>query len=357
MLFFELPEYTPAMSTTHYYVTPDDGTTRLHVCRVLPEGAPRFAVQIVHGIAERLERYTELLEYIASRGGIAVIHDLRGHGRSVPNPRLLGHSCDLYGTYRTDIDAVYASISENPAEGEVVAPRLPEKYEVQPLPRYLLGFSMGSLIAGLYAAESSEGLAGLILAGLPRRQPLVSLGVFGLEFLSFFGGERTKPMWLHRLAFSNYNRKFTPEPESDGQFMWLSNDIANREAFVADPFCSRPKSLGMYTTLLKFVRDMYRPASWNMDRRGLPVFVAAGELDPVTGGEKWRKDAVKFLADMGYTDIRTKVYGGFRHEIYRDTGREVPFADLIAFVEDTIDAENARKQAKRDEYQNQFPQT
>ena len=345
------------MPISYYTVTPDGGVTRLHVLCARPDGEPRFVLQIVHGIAERLERYTELLGYIASCGGVAVIHDLRGHGRSVPNPRLIGHCGDLYETCRTDIDAVYYSINENPAEGEVIAPRLPEKYEVQPLPRYLLGFSMGSLIAGLYAAESSADLAGLILAGLPRRQPMVSFGVFGLEFLSFFCGERAKPMWLHKLAFSNYNRQFTPEPESDGQFLWLSNDIANREAFMNDPLCNCPKSLGMYTTLLKFVRDMYRPASWNMDRRDLPVFVAAGEFDPVTGGEKWRKDAVKFLADMGYTDIRTKVYGGFRHEIYHDTGREVPFADLIAFVEDTIEAENARKQAKRDEYQAQFPGT
>lgn len=347
------------MPITHYYVTPDDGTTRLHVCRVTPEPetAPRFVVQIVHGIAERVERYLPMLHYIASCGGVAVIHDLRGHGRSVPNPRLLGHCGDLYHTYRTDLDAVYCSIYENPAEGEVIAPRLPENYEIQPLPRYLLGFSMGSLIAGLYAAETSENLAGLILAGLPRRQPLIPFGVFGMELLSFFAGERAKPMWFHKRAFSNYNRQFTPEPESDGQFLWLSNDLANREAFIADPLCNRPNSLGTYTTLLKLVRDMYRPASWNMDRRDLPIFIAAGEFDPVTGGEKWRKDGVKFLADMGYTDIRTNVYDGFRHEIYHDTGREVPYADLLAFIEDTIGTDNARREAKRNEYQNQFVQS
>lgn len=342
------------MSISHYYITPDDGTTRLHVCRVLPDTEPRFVFQIVHGIAERVERYLPLLSYIVSCGGIAIIHDLRGHGRSVPNPRLLGHCGDLYRTYCADIDAVYASVYENPAEGEVIAPRLPEKYEIQPLPRYLLGFSMGSLIAGLYAAESSAGLAGLILGGLPRRQPLVSFGVLGMELLSLFGGERCKPKWLHRIAFSNYNRQFTPEPESDGQFLWLSNDTANREAFRDDPLCNRPNSFGTYTTLFKLVRDMYRPASWNMDRRDLPVLITAGEFDPVTGGEKWRKDGVKFLADMGYTDIRRKTYPGFRHEIYHDTGREVPYADLMAFVEETIDADNARREAKRNEYQNQF---
>ncbi len=342
------------MPITYYSVTPDGGVTRLHVLCARPDTEPRFVLQIVHGIAERSERYLPFLEYIASCGGIAVIHDLRGHGHSVPNERLLGHCGDLYTTYLTDIKAVFASVNEQPAEGERISPKLPENYEIPSLPQYLLGFSMGSLIAGLYAAESSENLAGLILGGLPRRQPIVSLGIAGMELLCLFCGERAKPMWLHKRAFSNYNRKFTPEPESDGQFLWLSNSIANREAFINDPLCNRPNSLGMYTTMMKFVRDLYRPASWNMDRRDLPVLLTAGEDDPVTGGEKWRKDGAKFLADMGYTDIRRKVYPGFRHEIYHDTGREIPFADVLAFIDDTIGADNARREAKLGEYQNQF---
>ncbi len=344
------------MPITHYYVTPDDGITRLHVCRVTPEPdtALRFAVQIVHGIAERVERYLPLLEYIASCGGVAVIHDLRGHGRSVPNPRLLGHCGDLYHTYRTDLDAVYYSINENPAEGEVITPRLPEDYEISALPRYLLGFSMGSLIAGLYAAESSADLAGLILTGLPHREPFVSFGILGLNVLTLFGGERAKPQWFHKRAFTRYNRNFTPEPESDGQFLWLSNDLSNRETFITDPVCNRPNSLGTYITLLKLLRDLYRPASWNMDRRDLPIFITSGEFDPVAGGEKWGKDGVKFLEDMGYTDVRTKIYEGFRHEIYMDTGRELPYADVLAFIDETIEADNARREAKRNEYENQF---
>ena len=91
-----------------------------------------------------------------------------------------------------------------------------------------------------------------------------------------------------------------------------------------------------------------------MDRRDLPVLLTAGEDDPVTGGEKWRKDSAKFLADMGYADIRRKVYPGFRHEIYHDTGREIPFADVMEFIHATVDADNARREAKLGEYQNQF---
>ena len=294
------------------------------------------------------------MTYAASCGGIAVVHDLRGHGHSVPNPRLLGHCDELYAMYCQDLDAVYASVWEHPAEGEVIVPRLPEAHEILKLPHYLLGFSMGALIAGLYAAESSRNLAGLILAGLPHRQPWISFGVFGMEFLTFFAGDRAKPKGFNKRAFTRYNKPFTPEPESDGQFLWLSNDLENRRKFAEDPICNRPNSLGTYETMLKFVRDFYRPASWNMDRRDLPVYVTAGEHDPVAGGERRMRDGVKFLADMGYTDVRMVVCGGFRHEIYLDTGREGTFADLMAFIDSTIDSENARLDARRGEYVSQF---
>ena len=344
------------MPVSHYYVTPDDGVTRLHVCCVRPEGmeAPRFVLQIVHGFAERTGRYLPLLSMIASCGGIALIHDLRGHGHSVPNARLLGHCGELYGTYRADLDLVYASVYEYPAEGAVISPRLPESYEIPALPRYLFGFGMGAAIAGLYAAESSADLAGLILSGLPRRQPFVSGGIFGLELLSLFVGERRKPQWLNNAAFRKYDRKFPCEPESDENLLWFAAGPEVREAFRNDPLCSRPSSVGTYAAAGKLVRDLYRPASWNMDRRDLPILLTAGEDDPVTGGAKGRKDSAKFLADMGYTDIRTKAYPGFRHALYHDAGWEAPFADVIGFVEDTLAAENARRQRKMDEYQSMF---
>ncbi len=178
------------MQTIHYYATPDEGITRLHVCRVLPEGEPRFAVQIIHGASERVERYIPLMEHIARRGGAAIMHDLRGHGGSVPNPKQLGCYGDLYHMFREDIDMVYATVDESVSEFGLIAPAPMEEYEVPVRPRYLLGFSMGALIAGLYAAHASAGLAGLILAGLPHREPFVSFALAGIDAMAFFRGEQ-----------------------------------------------------------------------------------------------------------------------------------------------------------------------
>ncbi len=336
----------------HCYSEDDEDIT-IAVARTIPDGPPRFVLQIVHGIAEHWERYLPLMEFFASHGGIVLVQDLRGHGLSTTftDKLPLGHCGDLYRTYLDDL-AVFFCADADAEEG--LPSKKVESYKIPDLPRYLMGFSMGALIAGLYAANSSKNLAGLILTGMPHREPFVSVPLLGLNALTLFEDERATPMWLHKRAFNRYNRGFTPEEDSDGQFLWLSNDIENRRMFITDPLCNRPNSLGTYITLLKFLRDMYRPASWNMDRRDLPILVNAGEFDPVAGGKKGTEDSVKFLADMGYTDVRSKVYEGFRHEIYYDFGHEVPYADVLAFIEGTMSAENDRLDARRGEYVNQF---
>ena len=40
-------------------------------------------VQLLHGMCEHKERYLPFMEYLNRQGLITVIHDHRGHGRSV----------------------------------------------------------------------------------------------------------------------------------------------------------------------------------------------------------------------------------------------------------------------------------
>lgn len=348
------------MQTVHYFVKPDDSELRLHVCRITPDAPPKFTVQIVHGIAERIGRYLPLMRHIAECGGAVIIHDLRGHGSSVPDFSALGCMNCSNSDLLNDIDAVYSTLNSPLADGETISPVLSDdndgddsgKYDVKP-PRYLLGFSMGALIAGLYAARSSEELAGLILAGLPHREPFVSFGILGLDILCLLCGKNSKLTGLNNSAFNRYNKYFEAEPESDGKFLWLSVDIENRLRFERDPSCNRKSSTGTYRRLLMLLRDMYRPSSWNMDRTDLPIILLCGESDPVAGNEKWRRDSEKFLADMGYNNITVTTYP-LRHEIFMDRGRETPFRDVTDFISRTIDDDIRRQTARRDEYCPQF---
>ena len=56
-----------------------------------PEGDIKGVLQISHGMCENKERYLPFMEYLAEQGYAAVIHDHRGHGKSVKRKEDLGY--------------------------------------------------------------------------------------------------------------------------------------------------------------------------------------------------------------------------------------------------------------------------
>ena len=68
----------------------------------------------------------------------------------------------------------------------------------------------------------------------------------------------------------------------------------------------------------------------------MPILFLSGEEDPVMGGKKAFSDAVRFMRDMGYRDVRSKLYPGMRHEILMENDRKTVYADIAAFVEEAV---------------------
>ena len=59
------------------------GAGKIHCCKWTPEVEARAVVQIVHGIAEYIERYDAFAEYLNSLGFLVVAEDHMGHGQSI----------------------------------------------------------------------------------------------------------------------------------------------------------------------------------------------------------------------------------------------------------------------------------
>lgn len=330
----------------------------LSVTRVLPV-KPLCVVQLIHGIDEHKGRYLPFAKYLASRGVAVILHDLRGHGDSLlPGKPEVSHGLGYPGEnalelLHTDLDAVYASVYKDIPENGHMDISAEDMPSVDPLPRYLLGFSMGALIAGSYAGQYDERLAGLLLAGLPHREPMISFALGWVRFLSLFFGEDGKPPFLGGYSYHRYNRSFVRAGES-GDFLWLSGDKANIEAFRNDPKCGAENTISLYRFLLTLVRDMYKPASWEMTRRDLPIWLFSGEKDPIAGGEKWALDSENFLSDIGYKNIDNRIFPGLRHEIFMDENKEAVWQEVADCILGTVEAEQARLDAIREKEEAEY---
>ena len=141
----------PKVKKTVYLTSKQDGL-KLHVLLMEPEGEPKGIVQIVHGMAEHKERYEPFMEMLCKHGYISVIHDHRGHGKSIRKEEDLGYFYDESGT------AIIEDVHQ-------ITQWTKERYGK--LPYHLFGHSMGSLVVRCYLKKYDDELDSLIVCGSP----------------------------------------------------------------------------------------------------------------------------------------------------------------------------------------------
>ncbi|HKR51156.1 MAG TPA: lysophospholipase [Pseudonocardiaceae bacterium] len=116
----------------------------------LPSGRTRAIVVIVHGLHEHSARYAHVGTRLSGVGFAAYAADHRGHGRSDGR--------------RANLERMALIVADLGAFVRFTAERHPD------LPVFLVGHSLGGLIALQYATEPGTSLAGLVLSG-----PLVAV--------------------------------------------------------------------------------------------------------------------------------------------------------------------------------------
>lgn len=396
-----------SLRTEHYFVrydypdTSDENRLWLSTMRIVPKD-PRFVLQILHGVDEHKERYLPLMAHIARHGGIVVCHDRRGHGESVFREGL-GYPGDHPDEYAlSDIDAVYASVYRPIPDDGLVLIQDADYPRIDPLPRYLLGFSMGSLEAAAYLGANDAGLAGCFLCGMPHREPFVDLARAWVWFLSLYSAESARPFLMNLYALDRYNAAFRKNARhdddgerfrlsdlktlsfaemekelaamkeedrrlseeeidphrSENDFLWLSEDADNRKRFAADPLCGADMTVSLFRYLLRLVHDTYKPAYYDRHNRTIPLWFFSGEHDPIAGGERHTADTVRFFRDIGYNNVENRLFPHMRHEIFEDANREAAYqavTDAIDYVNDMAAAILCDlHQAAAEEYTAQF---
>ncbi|MFP5357405.1 MAG: alpha/beta fold hydrolase [Gammaproteobacteria bacterium] len=307
----------PASGGARTLTVPGPNGTRAYVYVWLPEGRARAAVQIIHGMAEHAGRYARLARHLNAAGYAVYAQDLPGHGRSVRGPEELGHVADTGGW-----SLMLASIN-------MVRRHLDE--ELQQMPVFALGHSMGSFLLQHLVRDPGAALAGAIFSATSGDLgALRAVGHKLLQMEALWSGRRHRSALGERLSFRDFNRRFRPNRTG---FDWLSRDHAEVDRYLRDPRCGFRVSCGLWLDLLEACAGLDAVQGVPVD---LPVLLIAGSRDPVTRGKQGPESLARHYRRAGLKDVETRIYPDARHELFNDTCREQVTADLIQWLDDHV---------------------
>ena len=290
-----------------------DGHSKIAYYCFVPQGRePRAILQISHGMCEYVMRYEGLANFLAGQGYLVCGNDHTGHGKSAANGDELG----LTGGADAMVEDVH-TLSGLLREG---FPRLP---------LVLLGHSMGSFIARLYAAVYPDELDALVIVGTGGPDHPTGLGKMLAKLTAKLRGEGHRSGLITKIAFGSYNKRFRGESSPSA---WLTRDRAVVEAYDADPYCNYTFTAKGYYDLFDLIGRVSAKTWAAKIRPSLPVLVMSGDADPVGDYGRGVDKIYHRLLDAHLTDVRMLLYADARHEIFNEIGKEKVFADLSAWL-------------------------
>ena len=305
------------MKKEEFYFESRDGVSHIHAVRYTPDnGEVRGVFQIVHGMAEYIERYEDIAEYMTDRGFVVTGDDHLGHGKSVQAGGTYGYFCE-----------------QDPATVVVRDVHRLKKMtqELYPgVPYILLGHSMGSFIARNYICRYGTGITAAIIMGTGMQPKfLIGISKFLVGFQKLFFGWKHPAKFINNIAFGSYNKRIrSPRTEFD----WLSVNNDNVDKYLADPLCGRLFTVNGFGTLFELIARLLNKKNLAGVPKDLPILMVAGAEDPVGNYGKGVQQAKESLEAAGVKDITLKLYSGDRHEILNEDDREQVKEDIYNWI-------------------------
>lgn len=282
----------------------------------IPEGSPKGLFHVVHGMTEYIGRYDYFMRAMAEAGYITFGYDHLGHGATAADESELGFFAHKGGWERL-VDDVFLFGNE-----------IKKAMDGENLPFILMGHSMGSFIVRLTAARYHH-YDKLIIMGTGGPNPAASAGVALSGLIKAFKGDHGYSSFIYSMAFGAYNKGFKQEND---QYAWLSVSKENRDAYRADPLCTFLFTVSAMQDLIR-LNKYCNDKSWfySMDTKK-PILLVSGAEDPVGENGTGVKKVYERLKAAG-TNVKMKLYDGYRHEILQDYCRDEVIADIKSFAE------------------------
>ena len=297
-----------------------DGETKLHAVRWVPEGKALCILQIVHGMAEYIERYEELAQFLAQKGILVTGDDHLGHGKSVPEDGTYGYFCeqDPATVVVRDVHRLKKMTQE----------------DYPGVPYVILGHSMGSFILRNYLFRYGTGIEGAIICGTGSQpQMLVKVCQAVAAIQGVFLGDAHVAKMIDKLAFGNYNKKIS---NAKTPFDWLCRDEKIVDAYMKDKWCGFTFTVNGFKTLFRLLDRLNQKDNLAKMPKGLPVYFIAGDMDPVGNYGEGVKKAYEDFCQAGMEKATIKLYPGGRHELLNEMNKIQVYGEIYTWIMERV---------------------
>ena len=305
-----MKKYTEKIAST-------DSKNNLNVIIWETEKEPIGVLQIVHGMAEYIDRYDNFAKYMTEHGFNVIGHDHLGHGHSVSDERDYGFFAEENGD-KIIIEDMHS-----------VTQYSREKWEE--LPNFILGHSMGSFCLRQYLTKYSNDVFGAIIMGtgwIPSAAALLGKTI-ATNTCKSKGSHTVNPL-LIKLTLEPYNKPFAPTRTNCD---WLSRDEKQVDLYVNDKLCGFDFTAGAYKDFFTILEKIAKNRQLIGMRKSLPILITSGSVDPVGGKKACEKLNAQYKR-CGIDDV--KLWENNRHEILNELDKNDVYRYIYNWLKSKI---------------------
>ncbi|MDD7331895.1 alpha/beta fold hydrolase [Eubacterium sp.] len=307
-----MKKYTEKIAST-------DSKNNLNVIIWETEKEPIGVLQIVHGMAEYIDRYDNFAKYMTEHGFNVIGHDHLGHGHSVSDERDYGFFAEENGD-KIIIEDMHS-----------VTQYAREKWEE--LPNFILGHSMGSFCLRQYLTKYSNDVFGAIIMGtgwIPSAAALLGKTI-ATNTCKSKGSHTVNPL-LIKLTLEPYNKPFAPARTNCD---WLSRDEKQVDLYVNDKLCGFDFTAGAYKDFFTVLEKIAKNRQLIGMRKSLPILITSGSVDPVGGKKACEKLNAQYKR-CGIDDVTLKLWENDRHEILNELDKSDVYRYICNWLKSKI---------------------
>ena len=301
------------MFKTEYLKFDESVDLKVYIWTPDNEGKIKGIVQLAHGMAEHLDRYSEFALFLNKQGYLVLGADHYAHGGSVKSPDLVGVVKDY-----DFMDAIIDSMKLVREEYSLLYNGM----------KVLFAHSMGSMACQRYIELYPNDFDKVIISGTDY--PFSKY--FFAKLLTVKKGKIKYSNFINNLGVGSFNKKFKNE---ETKVAWLTTNTDIQYKYLEDPLCGKMFPTNYYHSLASMLLDSKKMKNRKRINTNLEVMIMAGLDDPVGGFGKGPKKLANDYLKLGL-HVHTVLYENARHECLNEQVniKNKVFNDIVSFIDD-----------------------